>query len=108
LELKINFELYRYSFEMTQKVRSNVYLDSELKATAKELFKSYGLSFSDGLNLLLKQATDRKTPILNLDIEPVLPDEADYKLMHEVLKKRKNGQKFYSLDEVAKELNLED
>lgn len=35
---------------MTQKVRSNVYLDTELKESAREIFKKYGLSLSDGIN----------------------------------------------------------
>lgn len=43
-----------------QKVRSNVYLDINLKQNAKEMFKEYGLSLSDGINFLLKQATDKK------------------------------------------------
>jgi hypothetical protein len=30
-----------------QKVRSNVYLDVSLKQSAKEIFKVYGLSFSN-------------------------------------------------------------
>ena len=45
---------------MTQKVRSNVYLDTELKELAREMFKNYGLSLSDGINFLLKQATEKK------------------------------------------------
>ena len=70
------------------KVRSNVYLDIDLKSSAKELFKSYGLSFSDGINLLLKQATEKNSPILisDLDIEPVYPNDPDYKLMQEARK----------------------
>lgn len=69
-----------------QKVRSNIYLDAKLKKSAKELFKSYGLSLSDGINFLLKQATDKKSPIFGLDIEPVYPDDPDYKLMEEARK----------------------
>ncbi len=70
----------------SQKVRSNVYLDVELKATAKELFKKYGLSLSDGINFLLKQATDKKNLMPNLDIETVYPNDPDYKLMQEAKK----------------------
>lgn len=89
----------------TQKVRSNVYLDTELKENARELFKKYGLSLSDGINFLLKQATDKKTPMFDLDIEPVYPNDPDYKLMEEARKNRKNGEKVYSLEEVMKEFN---
>lgn len=66
-----------------QKIRSNVYLDAELKAMAKDIFKSYGLSLSDGINFLLKQVADKKNPILvnDLDIEIISPNDPDYKLM---------------------------
>ena len=80
-------------------------LDTKLKATAKELFKSYGLSFSDGINFLLKQATDKNTPMLSLDIEPIYPNDTDYKLMQEARENRKNGEKTYSLEKVMKEFN---
>ena len=67
---------------------SSVYLDMDLKQKAKELFKNYGLTLSDGLNLLLEQAINRKNPILisDLDIEPVSPNDPDYKLMKEARK----------------------
>ena len=90
---------------MTQKVRSNVYLDTELKESAREMFKSYGLSLSDGINFLLKQATEKKTPILDLNIEQINPKDSDYKLIEEARKNRVNGEKVYSLDEVMKEFN---
>ena len=62
-----------------QKVRSNVYLDVSLKQSAKEIFKGYGLSFSDGLNLLLKKDKYKRIQFLitNLDIEHVYQDEQD-------------------------------
>jgi len=43
-----------------EKIRTNVYLDKNFKDQAKEFFKSYGLSLSDGLNLLLKKTLDKK------------------------------------------------
>ena len=90
---------------MTQKIRSNVYLDSELKASAREMFKNYGLSLSDGINFLLKQATEKKSPILDLNIEQINPNEPDYKLIEEARKNRANGEKIHSLEEVMKEFN---
>ena len=90
---------------MTQKVRSNVYLDNELKESAREMFKNYGLSLSDGINFLLKQATEKKSPILDLNIEQISPNDPDYKLVEEARKNRANGEKIYSLDEVMKEFN---
>ena len=91
---------------MTQKIRSNVYLDTELKESAREMFKNYGLSLSDGINFLLKQATEKKSPILDLSIEQISPNDPDYKLVEEARKKRANGEKVYSLDEVMKEFNV--
>jgi len=90
---------------MTQKIRSNVYLDTELKESAREMFKNYGLSLSDGINFLLKQATDKKSPILDLNIEQISPNDPDYKLVEEARKNRANGEKIYSLNEVMKEFN---
>ena len=90
---------------MTQKIRSNVYLDTELKKSAREMFKNYGLSLSDGINFLLKQATEKKSPILDLNIEQISPNDPDYKLVEEARKNRANGEKIYSLDEVMKEFN---
>jgi len=79
-----------------EKVRSNVYLDKNLKEKAKELFKEYGLSLSDGLNMLLKQAIEKKDKFLipEFDIEPVYPDDPDYKIMQEAKK-----DKSYTLEE---------
>ena len=90
---------------MTQKIRSNVYLDSELKESAREIFKTYGLSLSDGINFLLKQATEKKSPILDLNIEQINPNDPDYKLIEEARKNRANGEKIHSLEEVMKEFN---
>jgi addiction module RelB/DinJ family antitoxin len=92
-----------------EKVRSNVYLDKNLKEKAKELFREYGLSLSDGLNMLLKQAIEKKDKFLipELEIEPVYPDDPDYKIMQEAKKARKEGEKVYSVDEVAKKLGID-
>ena len=90
---------------MTQKVRSNVYLDTELKESAREMFKNYGLRLSDGINFLLKQATEKKTPILDLSIEQINPNDSDYKLIQEARKNRTNGEKLYTLDEIMREFN---
>ena len=40
----------------TSKVRTNVYLDSDMKAQAKEIFKHYGVSLSDAINMFLTQS----------------------------------------------------
>lgn len=90
---------------MTQKVRSNVYLDTELKESAREMFKNYGLSLSDGINFLLKQATEKKTPILDLNIEQINHNDPDYKLIQDARKNRTDGEKLYILDDIMREFN---
>ena len=42
------------------KVRTNVYLDSDVKAKAKEIFKHYGVSLSDAINMFLAQSVMEK------------------------------------------------
>ena len=90
---------------MTQKVRSNVYLDTELKELAREMFKNYGFSLSYEINFLLKQATEKKSLILDLNIEQINPNEPDYKLFEEARKKRQKGKKTNSLMYLRKNLN---
>ncbi len=81
------------------KARTNIYLDTALKEEAKKFFESYGLNFSSGISFLLRQTLGKKTLELDkLDIEPVHPDESDYKLMRGT-----DGEKAYPLDEVMKE-----
>lgn len=38
------------------KIRTNVYLDSNMKAQAKDIFKQYGVSLSDAINMFLTQS----------------------------------------------------
>lgn len=87
-----------------KKIRSNVYLDKELKEQAKEMFKKYGLSLSDGINFLMKNALDNN--VLPLDIEQVKPDDPDYKIIQDGLEARKKGEKSYSLSEAKQILGF--
>jgi len=45
---------------MTAKVRTNVYLDSDMKAKAKDIYKKYGVSLSDAINMFLTQSVLEK------------------------------------------------
>ena len=83
----------------TTKVRSNVYLDKELKEKAKEIFKEYGLSLSDGINMLLTRIVKNRELLIpkELDIEPIGENDPDYK----VLKKAKEHRKKHQQDYVA-------
>ena len=83
------------------KIRTNVYLDKELKEEAKKLFKEYGISFSDGLNFLIRQVvTKKEVPIPNkLDIKPVYPDVPDYKVIEKRCKSRHKDE-YVSTDQI--------
>jgi DNA-damage-inducible protein J len=42
------------------KIRTNVYLDSNIKAQAKDIFKKYGVSLSGAINMFLAQSVLEK------------------------------------------------
>ena len=50
------------------KVRTNVYLDASIKEQAKELFKKYGVSLSDAINIFLAQSVSQKKLPFELNI----------------------------------------
>jgi len=81
----------------TTKIRSNVYLDKELKEKAKEIFKEYGLSLSDGINMLLNRVVKGSMPLIpnELDIESVGKDDPDYKVLQEAKKHYKKHPEDY-------------
>ena len=83
----------------TTKIRSNLYLDKELKEKAKEIFKEYGLSLSDGINMLLSRVVKNRELIVpkELDIEPIDKDDPDYKLVEKT-----RGEETISLEEFMK------
>ena len=53
------------------KVRTNVYLDSDMKEQAKQIFKKYGVSLSDAINMFLTQSVMER----GLPFELKLPNE---------------------------------
>jgi addiction module RelB/DinJ family antitoxin len=83
----------------TTKIRSNLYLDKELKEKAREIFKSYGLTLSDGINMLLRRVVESgRAPVpKELDIEPIGEDDPDMEIV-----KRSRGEETISLDEFMK------
>ena len=83
---------------MATKVRTNVYLDRELKEKAKELFKEYGLSLSDALNIFLAQVVRRN----GLPLEEVVPKET-----LKVIKEAREGKnmKQITLEELKEMVN---
>ncbi len=83
------------------KVRTNVYLDKNLKDQAKEFFKQYGLSLSDGLNFLLKKTLEKKELDLNMQIEPLLPGDPDYEIAKNAYKNyKKHPENYVTFDEI--------
>ena len=84
-----------------EKVRTNVYLDKKLKDQAKEFFKSYGLSLSDGLNFLLKKTLEKRKLDLGMEIEPILPGDPDYEVLQKAREHfKKHPEEYVTLDEV--------
>jgi len=53
------------------KVRTNVYLDAEIKAKAQEIFKQYGIGLSDAFNIFLAQSVLER----GLPFEVKIPNE---------------------------------
>jgi len=45
---------------VAHKTRTNVYLDSDMKEQAKSIFKKYGVSLSDAINMFLTQSVLEK------------------------------------------------
>jgi len=90
-----------------EKIRTNVYLDKNLKDQAKEFFKSYGLSLSDGLNFLLKKTLDKKDLDLDMKIEPILPGDTDYEIAKNAYENyKKHPEDYLDFDEWKKNLNV--
>ena len=86
------------------KIRSNIYLDKELKEQARELFKEYGLSLSDGINMLLRKVVKNREPLFpaEMEIEPLTKEDSDYKEMEKAKKEyKKNPNKYVEIDDIA-------
>jgi len=53
------------------KIRTNVYLDAEIKRKAQEIFKRYGMGLSDAFNIFLAQAVMQQ----GIPFEVKIPNE---------------------------------
>ncbi|HFS85333.1 MAG TPA: type II toxin-antitoxin system RelB/DinJ family antitoxin [Epsilonproteobacteria bacterium] len=65
---------------VVEKIRTNVYLDAELKEKAKEIYKQYGLSLSEAVNMFLAQSVFNR----GLPFELKLPNEETLQAMRDV------------------------
>jgi len=82
---------------MATKIRTNIYVEESLKNEAKEFLKQYGISLSNGINLLLQQMLKSKKLPLPENIELITPNEKDYKFIEET-----KDEESVSLDEFMK------
>ncbi len=82
------------------KIRTNVYLDAEIKKKAQEIFKQYSIGLSDAFNIFLSQTVmERGIPfeikIPNKETKQVIKDAREGKNMTKVpidaLKKKVNA-----------------
>ncbi len=79
------------------KVRTNVYLDVEMKSKAKEIFKHYGVSLSDAINMFLTQSVMER----GLPFEMKIPNE-------ETIRAIEDASAGIGLEEITLEQHLEE
>ncbi len=65
---------------MIEKSRTNVCLDTNLKEQAKEIYKHYGLSLSEAINIFLAQSVFNR----GLPFEVKIPNDMTLKAMQDV------------------------
>ena len=63
-----------------EKSRTNVYLDIHLKEQAKEIYKQYGLSLSQAVNIFLAQSVFNR----GLPFDVKIPNEETLEAMRDV------------------------
>jgi len=82
-----------------QKVRTNVYLDADMKQKAQDIFKTYGMGLSDAFNIFLSQAVIER----GIPFQIKIPNDITLQAMKDV----ENGKnmKELSLDDLAKEID---
>ena len=65
---------------VVEKSRTNVYLDTNLKKQAKEIYKHYGLSLSEAVNMFLAQSVFNR----GLPFEVKIPNDMTLEAMKDV------------------------
>lgn len=81
---------------IVEKSRTNVYLDTNLKEQAKEIYKHYGLSLSEAVNMFLAQSVFNR----GLPFEVKIPNDMTLQTMNDI----ESGENYedVTLDELAK------
>ena len=82
----------------TNKVRTNVYLDSDTKQKAQEIFKQYGLGLSEAFNIFLTQSVLER----GIPFEIKIPNDITLEAIKDA-RANKNMTKV-SLDDLKKDL----
>ena len=77
---------------------TSIRLDSDTKEIAAEVFKQYGMSLSDGINLFCKQVAMTHS----IPFELKVPTDRIQKALDELATKK--GKKFDSMEELKKDL----
>jgi len=80
------------------KIRTNVYLDANMKKKAQEIFKQYGMGLSDAFNIFLAQAVMER----GIPFDVKIPNEETAEVIKDA-RKDKNISKI-SLDALKKEV----
>ncbi len=71
---------------VSQKVRTNIYLDESLKIQAKEIYKHYGITLSDAVNMFLAQSVFNQ----GLPFDLKIPNDKTLQAMKDV----KSGENY--------------
>jgi len=81
-----------------EKTRTNVYLDTEMKKKAQEIFKQYGMGLSDAFNIFLAQSVMQR----GIPFEIKIPNDETA----QIIKEAREGENMtkISLDELKKEV----
>ena len=77
---------------------TSIRLDSDTKEIAAEVFRQYGMSLSDGINLFCKQVAMTHS----IPFELKVPTDRMQKALDELATKK--GKKFDSMEELKKDL----
>ena len=83
---------------VNEKIRTNVYLDTEMKKKAQAIFKQYGMGLSDAFNIFLSQSVMEK----GIPFQIKIPNEDTVQVIEEA-RAGKNMTKI-SLDDLKEEI----
>jgi len=83
----------------SHKVRTNVYLDANIKQQAQAIFKTYGMGLSDAFNIFLAQSVIER----GIPFQVKIPNDLTLQTMQEV-EAHQNLEKI-SLQDLTKEMD---